>query len=451
VNTQLCTLASLCNGFDPSVVTCGQTGLVERLSVCSSGVASSVSDGRLTYSATAGQACLDALHQATACDSATYFAVAQACLSPSLLAPAVANGGTCLEDQDCLSSIGVVPGYQHHFAGCDIDYRDPTLLCSGTCSAGLHLGDRCDYSTLVCSEGQCAYTALPDAGEGYFCTAQLPLGAACDPNTPYLSACEVSTGYCGPSDGGYACLPRTATVGQPCDANACANYFPSNCECAGTTFCDIPDDGGVSTCANLLPGAVAVLPPNNGAVSCANGATYVTLVDGGSVTVCNAVQTALGGICNPYWGCGPGMYCDTAQAACAIQHLAGEACVVASPGCALGMVCVSSDGGTGVCGLGSAPGEACASGCEAFTDCGTLADGGAGCVARPTLGEPCSTSSSCVDGYCAGLGDGGSACAPLIAIGQPCDRAAVGPCADRGYCNALADGGAYCEANLCAD
>jgi len=261
-------------------------------------LAAAVTAGRVTYSATDGAACLQALANISCATVTTPSSEPAACTST--FKGTVAAGGACDSSLDCgtgsfCSGLGGSAG-----------------SCTGTCTADLTAGTSCSASDVCTSGTACTgspttCTTIPaPVGSGQTClydsgsmssAPACQLGLACDLTTftcvtPVAPGDPCPTGhgicapftYCDPTS--KTCKPDPTTGGK-CGAAAGEDVIPcigqNYCKGSGTTAtagtCTALGAGNAACEASLLAGAGA---------QCASGSCSVS--DGGPGT-CAAACT----------------------------------------------------------------------------------------------------------------------------------------------------------------
>jgi len=233
-----------------------------------------VDSGKVTYDGKAAAACLRILSGA----SCTEVPDMQPCLDT--FQGTIANGGACLEDQECVSG------------NCNTG-PCTAACCPGTCQARIALGQRCDAEGAFCEEGAFCKTD-PQTGAST-CVAPIALGQPC---VRGVDQCE-APGSCLPGAvlSKFTCI-RLPRAGQPCPAGVCA---------AAADYCD-------RTTETCLP-RIAV------GESCAKG-SCVRYASCNPTTLKCVERAAGGGSCGAAILCVGGLSCQDGTCVSASDELA---------------------------------------------------------------------------------------------------------------------------------
>jgi hypothetical protein len=213
--------------------------------------------GRLSYDADKAGACVDAIRNASCDLSSLGNAIADTC--GAVFVGLVADGGTCFDDKECVST------------SCSQQSCTPGTCCAGTCvakPADVPIGGDC--STGSCVDG--AHCQFDAQTQTQTCVADIAEGGACQFGSCADGLyCDVpsgmSSGTCKkfPAEG-EACTNQCARIDDYCDATTmkCAKRHATGeaCtadgnECAGYAYCNN------GTCA-VRPGAGETCDATNG-------------------------------------------------------------------------------------------------------------------------------------------------------------------------------------------
>ena len=232
--------AAVCSGDADELLRQWHTGLE-----CDQDLLESVSAGRITYSATQAQSCLDHLESGL-CSSAVFPSIlepwTQAAACRGTFTPAVGEGGAC-RSGECADGLECqVPG----LSGSDCSYRCRALAIAPP-------GARCGAPWTYCGpNARCGYdealdaiVCMPVVGAGGACArpTDCAFGTRCEENVcrTYVRAslgqdcsgqpCELHL-RCGPQ---RLCVPRPQ-IGEPCmvDMGECGGLAT----CAARSFLD---------------------------------------------------------------------------------------------------------------------------------------------------------------------------------------------------------------------
>jgi hypothetical protein len=260
----------------------------------------SVEAGRATYDEDKAADCLEALGDAS-CDSTAQNVRAQPQACRDAFRGTVADGGTCYNDEECISEDCTVPAC-------------PEACCAGTCSvtrAEVAIGGACNQTTGPCASGSFC--------NGTTCTALVATGGACTSNSQCaygLYCLEAGTCADAPNRGDACPDAYCAEIGDRCSAtmtcialgrigDACSEGFAGLFDCQQPLTCNQT----TLTCAN---------PPIAGEVCqffCASGNFC------NDTSVCEAVK-ANGQACTGDDECSS-LYCDEVSMLCADEPVCG--------------------------------------------------------------------------------------------------------------------------------
>ena len=409
--------------------------------------------GFYTFDGAQAQACLAAFAAATDCSSATQLAISTACAN--LLGPNVPEGGTCINDANCIPPApGVGPSQTF---GCDTESGDNGTGCTWTCSYGHHLGEVCGSGAngSGCAEGSCVSVSFTDGGSNLLCVPAAAEGEPCgninqggNGNT-----CADPNDFC--SNYTFTCTARSAAFGA-CDPGLCPGY--QTCPCDTGTFCvaDLADGGG--SCLPVLDGgdcgfsACASLGGDSCPCSQLANSRCVEPTDGGDIGACQPYD-GVGAACDPTFcplgarcNCDPSLLCDPTGAdggnVCVSKHGVGGQCYPGQcfdpndPSCrcdpSQALYCRSDQ----TCQLHVGDGGACDHSEIRQCDDG-LACSNSLCIdANPTqLGEACAPNDGvwCQNGLtCSDFANG--VCVQPGSLGDPCFVNGVQPCVSPLHC-----------------
>ncbi|MBS2031614.1 MAG: hypothetical protein JST54_27205 [Deltaproteobacteria bacterium] len=491
VGAAACPYLERCELVDPDAGSCEAVLGISAFG-CSAQPEAELNAGLRAFDPDAGHACLAAMSAAPDCSAGTQASTATTCAG--VLRAAVAQGGICHADADCIPP---TPGAQPSPTfGCDSeDLNDPNG-CTYVCSYGKHLGEQCGsgLNGSACVEGNCAAVTLDGGATQYQCIAVAPIGGDCqhgsdcaDANAycdPFTATCQLLQGpggaceptycaqefgcpcapgsYCNAdlSDGGGTCtLP---VDGGDCSVQGCNPNQFGDCPCTQLpgTFCQAPTDGGdVGACVPTLPdGSSCTGTCGYGGGLCACGSNSLCIDDDGGGGICTArAPGGVGAFCYPGQCLNFGdpscrcdlanhAYCNETTQTCDIRIGDGGACDRTSAfACEEGFTCSQS-----VCvpSTGAFAGAPCdlSNGvwCQPPLVC-SESSGPGSCVTPGGLGDPCyaNAGDGCFAPYvCTGNDGGFGTCTGALAVGANCLFLNT-PCRDLLTCDLrfLGDGG----------
>ncbi|MBL9037469.1 MAG: hypothetical protein JNG84_03035 [Archangium sp.] len=298
--------------------------------------------------------------------------------------------------------------------------NDEPEACSRFLLPNAQLRQPCYDGYTECIEGVCRGVSCGDrrcrprglAGEDCRQTSDCASGLVCKPlaSTPGVGVCTRPLEAGETCIGAQECASGFSCTGR-CVADAPVGGSCASARCNVQTYCSPSPDAGLVCVERLSLGS-----------SCASDTQCATTL------ICDAftrrcepqVVTQSNAACGPHQTCGLDNVCvglsPTEAGRCLPPRSTGAACTVTDE-CEEHLRCTSPD--AGACKGRGQQGDSCANArdCAAFFACI-----GGRCAARPTLGQPCSTSLRCLWGACSGAdGDGGFVCAQAGGPGARCD------------------------------